>query len=119
MMGKPILSVIGTAFLIMLVTLIVRFIHFAGLSPGKTTSRTISRTPAGFSRNQAYTCYWVRFRLLHSHQWVSETMLCCRRNWRSLPQSCHKPSREIQSRPAHPDFRTPRAAYLLKTGWNP
>jgi len=86
-----------------LATLIVRSIHVAGLSPGKTTSRTISRTPAGFSRNQAYTCYQVRFRLLHSHQWISETVLCCRRNWRSLPKSCHKPSREIQSRPAHPD----------------
>lgn len=67
MMGKPILSVIGTAFLIMLVTLIVRFIHFAGLSPGKTTSRTISRTPAGSSHNQSCICRRVRSRLSHSH----------------------------------------------------
>ena len=117
-MGKPILSVISTAFLIMLVTLIVRFIHFAGLSPGKTTSRTISRTPARFSRNQAYTCYRARFRLSHSHQWVSETVLCYRRNWRSLPKSCHKPSREIQSRPAHPE-NSGHAGRLIysKLGW--
>ena len=51
----------------MLVTLILRFIHFVGLSPNKNTSRTISRTPAGFSHNQACTCYRVLSRLSHSH----------------------------------------------------
>jgi len=51
----------------MLITLILRFIHFVGLSPNKNTSRTISRTPAGFSHNQACTCYRVRSRLLYSH----------------------------------------------------
>ena len=40
--------VICTAFLITLVTLIVRYIHFAGLSPGKTTSGTIPRNQQDF-----------------------------------------------------------------------
>ena len=51
----------------MLVTLILRFIHFVGLCLGKNTSGTISRTPARFSENQACTCYRVRSRLSHSH----------------------------------------------------
>ena len=40
--------VICTAFLITLVTLIVGYIHFAGLSPGKTTSGTIPRNQQDF-----------------------------------------------------------------------
>ena len=51
----------------MLITLILSFIHFVGLSSNKNTSRTISRTPARFSENQACTFYRVRSRLSHSH----------------------------------------------------
>ena len=51
----------------MLVTLILRFIRFVGLSLGKNTSGTISRTPARFSENQACTFYRVLSRLSCSY----------------------------------------------------
>ena len=107
----------------MLVTLILRFIHFVGLCLGKNTSGTISRTPARFSENQACTCYRVRSRLSHSHHRYPklcsvaerfEEMFRFERNYGAASISLWPQ----QSRPVHPESseHTGRLTYS-KLGW--